>query len=533
MATLFQDPDLNDPQQTGQQPKQTAGQPLTSSSTAPIGPSGSVAPSGTPANQQGTGGAVNIQKYVDANSGAGNQLAGGIEKQVGNQANKVNNEVTAGTNAFNNAVQPIQSSFNAAPGVANNVFTNANDYTNSTGQLNPTSALSASQQNTLAQFGQLRDQGYNPQIQAAGTTAQTNYNQALNDQKSIQPGLANTEQGRFQLLQNAFGSPNYNRGDQRLDQLFLQTQPGVTQGLTQNLSNAANSVGKNVQNFGTTTSGGIKNLLDQSGSIAGNIQNLFNLGNYGAAGTLGPTGATGNQMAIQPILTDSQNRFATDKAAGQNAAALQAALSSPGKLTPAQIQQLGLTPGQSLWDVNNLTSYFDPGTTAPTLASAADPAEVARYRALMTLSANNGADAFGGGAVGGDKASNFNLAGLNSDLAAQSAYYNTTQPAALANAYPDLNPYANPAITGPRTPAELATYFQSQWFNDPAVAQSILNSGSIDNMLAAAQHAGLQYPTATSALYDKQHQWIDPLIAFLQKAQTAEDNVVGAVPTTG
>lgn len=325
-------------------------------------------------------GRPNIKQYMQANQDAGNRLAGGIQNKTQNEASKLNTSINQNRNQLNTSANPLQQNLGEAG--SQKIQSAFKD---------PSAILA--QQDQLGQFKKLQNQGYNTDINAI----QQNVAGAQNTLQSQVGNLANkatqagTEEGRFELLRNSFSQPTYNRGQQKLDQLFLQAQPGVNKGLQQNLNNVATQAGQGVGAFSAEAQSKLQALQGLSQQRADEIQNLVKGGtSEGLEDDL-------NSRGLDDIGASSQAQIAAAQAKLGANAGLQSRLAS-NTLTAEDLAQLGLTEGQELWDASP-TNYFQASTMDPNsvnAASVADPNEVARYRALQQLSGDTSADIFGG-----------------------------------------------------------------------------------------------------------------------------------------
>lgn len=352
-ANLNKDEDQNN--QPGIQPQSVSG-PSSGSGLGSSIPSRAT-PSGTP----------NIQSYLKANSQAGQQLAGGITNQAQQQANSFNTNLNNTNNQLNTKANPLQQ----------NLGDNAKNLINTSFQ-NPQDLLK--QQDQLSQFQKLRDQGYQSDINTLAGQAQSAKSQLQGQVNNLNQNAqnANTESGRFQLLRNTFGQPNYSQGQQKLDQLFLQAQPGANQQLNQNLTGISNQA---KQNFGATTSNfqsKLNALNNLSAQNAGDIKTGLNT-------RLGDIGSNVNQEYADKSNTALNNDLALRQAVASN------------KFTPEQLNQLGLAQGTQTWglkgnDLLNAGQYeFNPYAAKDQggAAQAATPEEFARYQALNQLAGNS------------------------------------------------------------------------------------------------------------------------------------------------
>ena len=331
----------------------------------------------------------NVSQYLQANQGAGQQLTGGITKDVQNQANQLNNQVSNTSQQLNSQYQPlnqtlgsqgqqvIQSAFKDPQALLDSY--NAAK-TNSTSQ--PLSDQQQQQADQYNQFQQLNSGGYNGAIQSYGQAGSQAQNDLNNQYQNIaqQAGSATNEMGRNQLLQHAVGQGNYNQGEQTLDSLFLQGAPGQQnaqgnsnlQQLQQNLGGINQQANQAVQGFGQDINSKLAALQGLSSSDQSGIQNMFLNGNDQGTG-------------LNQIGANVAQEYATGQA---NSAAQQASLGAGVKnantLTADQLQQLGLTGGTNTWGVNDLTPYLTNNALTSN-AQTATPEEFARYNALNQL----------------------------------------------------------------------------------------------------------------------------------------------------
>jgi hypothetical protein len=348
-------------------------------------------------------GAPNISQYLNANKGAGQQLATGITSGLQNQANQLGKNVSAaqGTlgsqyNALNKSLgeegqQTITSAFQK-PEELLSAYNASKAPPPAGGQLQPqdgsfgynsSSGQDGINQNALDQynkFQKLNTGGYNQDISKYGTTGSQLQNNLEGQQQNLTQQIGNptTESGRFQLLRNRIGQPTYNQGQQTLDALFLQAQPGAANQLKQNLGQIGTQAQQQVQGFGADTQRKLAALGGLSAQDQALVKSMFG-GGLNEIGT-NVAGEYSKAQATYP---------------GQQEAMRQGILNN--KLNPDQLAQLGLggktgepvhTWGMSGQDILN-TGQF---TANPLLAAAqggnaqvASPEEFARYNALNQL----------------------------------------------------------------------------------------------------------------------------------------------------
>lgn len=385
MATIAQFNQDDEQNQQGQNPG-GGGQVINSTggdASSSGGGSASAAPAGggsysAPRQQQS--GTPNISQYLAANQGAGQQLASGITGNIQNQANQLGKNVNKAQNTLEGQYQGLNQHL-GEQGQQNiqTAFQNPQsllDAYNQSKTQSSNSPLSNDQQNSLNQYNEfqnLNTGGYNQDISKYGTTG----NQALNNLQgqygnlAQQTGSAGNEMGRFQLLRNTVGQPGYNQGQQALDELFLQAQPGVANQLQRNLGQIGSQAQQQVQGFGTDTQSKLAALQGLSGQDQQMIKHLFTGG-------------------VNDINQNVQNEYATAKQnAGNTAIGMDEAFKS-NRFTPDQLQQLGLTQGMQTWGVNLKDAgqyHVNPLLAAEQggYAQTATPEEFARYNALNQL----------------------------------------------------------------------------------------------------------------------------------------------------
>lgn len=383
MATVAQfNQDPNNPQQGG------GGQVLNSTGSSGDTSGGAGGAPQTPYNapRAQLGGGTNIQQYLQANQGAGQKLASTIQGSVQNQANKIDQNVNTSQNQLQNAYQPLQQTEEQGQQTIQTAFQDPqkllNAYQASQNQAS-NQALTADQQQALQQYNQF--QSYNNPNAGGGLNSQiSNYgNQASQAQANLQAQQQNlqqqansaaTESGRFGLLRNAIGQPNYSTGQQSLDALFLQAQPGVANQLKQNLTGVADQTGQNIQGMGADTASKIAALQSLSGQNQQFLQNQFGSG-------------------LSDIAQNVGNEYAglQTSAPAQQAAITQAFQNN--QFTPDQLSKLGLTANMQTWGLNPQQLMAAGGLSNNTLlaadqggnAQAATPEEFARYNALNQL----------------------------------------------------------------------------------------------------------------------------------------------------
>lgn len=336
--------------------------------------------------QQGTG-FTNINKILNAGSGAGQQLGNAIGAGVSNQAQ-----------GFSNNLSQAQNNFNTQAG--QNTY-GANDQSNVTNTINSIigpgstqqSALTAGQNANAQQFQNYINGQYNGPTQLGST--QQLQNQAMNVQ---QLGQATQSQGGQQgLLQQFAGKGQYTAGEQGLDSALLgiQGQQGLQQarsattGIQQQLGNATTQAQQAAQTaqgtnavFGQNVLGQLTTAtqpIDQAAQVAANNQVQANQTLNTQAGTLA--------SSIQDII----NKKGITTASGDNSQAQAVSnLINQGQLTQPMLTALGIDPSTYVGDIslNNLQTALASASQTPTTVSPGqmiNSTQAAQLQALQGL----------------------------------------------------------------------------------------------------------------------------------------------------
>lgn len=332
---------------------------------------GSTAPTlgavGAPAAQKpaSSGQFTNVNKFIEANRGAGTNLAnkatGNIARNIQETQGKVQN-----VGALGGAVQGEEQRIATADAVKSQI------------QANPTTLTADT--NT---FQGARDLiTGKTQAEQQKTDLQTRTDAAANALGQSQQQVQNlgTESGRFNLLRKAVGGPGYSAGQQRLDQLLFQTEgaPVIGQKQNQFTSDLAKAQEQKT-GFVTDLS---KRINDYNTLAATKATEL--------TGELGTQKQNLTQAQIDEALTLNNSRVAYNQAmdqlrnsgydslTGESKKIIDAELQKSG--TRADMRTYGLLGGEGYKD------YFKAGKTDLTQADVLDQQELARYDALARLS---------------------------------------------------------------------------------------------------------------------------------------------------
>lgn len=380
------------------------------------GPINAAAPTGQQTTPQskpvGSGRFTNIQAILKANRGGGEKLANQIGQTVNKQSTELNTAL-GGASDIQKGIEAEKTRIKEASGYASSL------------QADPNAAITLANDPTKAtQFGQaLSGQTTANTLKAQGeSTLGTARNELTDVQKMA--GLTGTEAGRFELLRQSLGRPSYTQGQQKLDQLLVQSSGGNVLGKLQKDTAAQVQAG---QQKIASTEAGLNTGLGDIGTAATTAQTQLK----SALGTLtgeAPTGALG--------------KIAADLKKSQQEAQIQSNLEYGGlmqnltnkKLTPENMatlsNALGIPADQIMFNntVNpeDIKKAFQQKNAE--LGAGMTPEQLAQYKALQKLSGRP------------EEA----LAGLNESLVGQKAQSGIiTDTSKLGDVGKQMQTYAN------------------------------------------------------------------------------------------
>lgn len=299
-----------------------------------------------PQQANSSGRYTNLSKYINANQGAGDRLNQGISNKIQQGLQPQQKDVDTSANAVKEGISGANNSLNKGSG-----------YLNQLGDQNFNAQNFASDQNQLQDFTKYRTGSAidTNQLGNLNNTAQTN-NATLQNSIGNRQTQVGTESGRFQLLNEAFGGGALNKnpystGQQRLDQLFFQSQgpSNITnlQNSLQNNLNQSQQIGKTLDQYGNDISG----VGAQQTALAGNLQDKTNQMSTGYINDL--QGQVAGINTGRDALRDKYGNFTNQligSAQGQ-------ALATP--LDEGLFNEAGLHQGEQVFNTfNNL----DPNT---------------------------------------------------------------------------------------------------------------------------------------------------------------------------
>lgn len=255
-----------------------------------------------PQQANSSGRYTNLSKYINANQGAGDRLYQGVSNKINRGLQPQEKDIDTSANAVKEGISGANSSLNKGSGYLNQIQDqnfNAQNFASDPNQL---------QNFTKYRTGSAIDTG---NLNTLNNTAQTN-NAGLQNSIQNRQTQVGSEPGRFQLLNEAFGGGALNKnpystGQQRLDQLFFQSQgpaniTNLQNGLQNNL-NQSQEVGKQLGQYGTN----IGDIGTQQGALAGNIQNQTNKMGTGYINDL--QGQVGGINSARDALRDKYSNF--------------------------------------------------------------------------------------------------------------------------------------------------------------------------------------------------------------------------------
>lgn len=320
--------DPNDPQQQG--PQLAGGSQVVGGGSNTQAPGGGAKPQGQTSSDR----FQNLNDYLSANQGTGfgQQFAG----KVGEDVNKAYTAQDQASNQFKGMSDAATTKYDS-----DLVGKAVSDPTNF-----------AKDQSNVDAFAKQRDAAYKGPNSFAD--ASDVYNQAAGATQKARnvADQANKESGRFALLDNYFGRPQYSQGQKSLDQLLVQGDSGAQAGIKQARDNA-----QNAQTAFQTQSDTLGNYA------AGNRATSEDTAKQ-TRGALG-IDANGNYVEGQGAIGSTLGQLDTEVAARQKALQDQQALLSTigtakgtSNLSPAQLKALGISSDLGAYASTNVPKDF-------------------------------------------------------------------------------------------------------------------------------------------------------------------------------
>lgn len=353
----------------------------------------------------GSGRFVNLQKYLDANKNT--NLAGQLSNKLGQEAETTRSNIDQASQSFADQAKQNQAQWASSAGLTQTAVNN------------PHQILSNPQQ--LAQFYAARDAAYGGP-QSLGDL-QGNQNlaalQSGVDKTKRAAELSGTERGRYDLLKETFQKPTYSSGQQKLDQLFLQRQPGQLTALQEATKNQAEQTSQRLEAAKAQTGALASDLGQQATQTQQQIRSQLEQGIKQQQAALQAKAEQTNRQrqsewaALQNALTRNELSDSQIRALGlgedykQLQAMQQRALvfDTPQELVPAGTQGAEFHNPVVEYDRSlralrgfNLSNFLRPDSYQARAETVATPEEAARMAAYAQLAA--GADISGADVLG-------------------------------------------------------------------------------------------------------------------------------------
>jgi hypothetical protein len=185
----------------------------------------------------------NLNDYLSANQGSG--FAGEFSGKVNNDINQAGSAIDSASQQFKD--RSDQGTVQEDSGLLNNALSNPSDFVQNSDNVN--------------KFSKMRDASYSGP--SAFSDLGDSYSKAQSaTQKSQDVSDAyGSEGGRFALLDNYFGRPDYKQGEKTLDNLLVQNDPQTAQNIqtakqnTANMQTAFQNAGQNASNYAAGNKG--------------------------------------------------------------------------------------------------------------------------------------------------------------------------------------------------------------------------------------------------------------------------------------
>ena len=337
---------LDEQQKKAQQQQQGEGAPAMTGGGLSFG-AGS--PQAQPQQEKGTqkqgSGFVGLDQYMNANKGNkfGNQFTGKVQGSVDAAKQTLNQNA----DAFSNASNQGATKWNDVKDQVKGIVDSAGDST------------TKDDASKVQGFANAKYQGPENFLGTAyGTQAQGGVQKAAQQAKALQ-----SEGGRFALLDQYFGRPQYNQGQKSLDNLLVQSAPGVA---------------ARAQNIGTQA----KQISAQAAQKNQELDNLAAANKQATADAAQQTVNYLNQAKtdFDTGLNSRYNDYKTSTQAYNDARRNDL---SDDALDADTMSLLGLKEGDSLYNTN-LSSYLKDSPMA-SLGQFASDQDYAKYMALSQL----------------------------------------------------------------------------------------------------------------------------------------------------
>ena len=305
---------------------------------------------GAPADSQkpsSSGSFTNLQSYLDANTDQAAKEGSDISSKLSGEAKGATDQLSADQSNFSNQVSqggvtPDQNIVDQAVSNPTAVANDPNQYSQFQNQYN-------------AQYTGPKDLSSQSDFQ--DTTSK--FNKASQDLTSTQ-----TESGRQGLLNQVYGRPDYNQGEQNLDQLLLENNKS-----SQDALSGTYNQWRGISDQLGTAQTGAQSLATQRAADTQTAQQYAQT-QLGQANTTFQGNLTSGLASAQKAQGDSYQKIKQD--IGSNS------------LTPDEYTKLGLSTGQAVYNVDP-TKYVSQANPL-TLYNYANPQQYAQAAALAKLS---------------------------------------------------------------------------------------------------------------------------------------------------
>lgn len=326
---------------------QPSTQPVNISGTQATGTGSQPSPSNSSGTPTSSGRFTNIQSYLKANEGYNKDNGGFAGKIYGDLSDKEKqneNEISNNFNDFQNTANQNRKTY--SDDYEKQVFSDPSKYLSDSNNLNKWQDLTSGNYNAAT---------FDPNAKLSNNI--NNFNTLT--------GLTGSETGRKSLLQNLYGKPGYNQGQQSLDNLFLQSNPTQLQQLNK-AGDLSNQLQNKYQSF-------VKNASDLNAQYAQEAKDT--------AGKL----KSDLSSDIEKEKSDLENRV--KQASQQRGFNYEDFVNKvrTGNINNADINRLGVNPEEGWFGVDP-TQFIKMDTTPITTNNVANANDYAKFQALEKLS---------------------------------------------------------------------------------------------------------------------------------------------------
>jgi hypothetical protein len=371
----FYDPNLDQENQNGG--SATSAQLAGGSSSNEAPTASGASPSGQKKELNTGSGYQNLDKYLNTNDAG--QFGQKVLGKVGDTISSAQQNQAQASDQFKNQVQSA-------------------NYTPDQDKVN--SAIAHPEQADAKQFQQWMKQSYQGPKSLAEDQKDWNQYWSGTNQAETNANLLGSEPGRFTLLDNYFGRPQYNFGQKSLDNLLVQ-QAGLGD-QTKSLQNQA----AQLRSQGEENA---KSLQGVAAQRAGEVEQS----------------KTGVNQAFNQAQGSAQDQIAQATQAANDARlaetnALKSNLTN-NALTDDQLSKLGLTRGQNIYGMN-LNDYFNVNQTPLSNEQVATDEQRTRLNALAQLAGQD--QTYLGAHLDPAAAYGYDVNRLNTDVGRTQSLYN-------------------------------------------------------------------------------------------------------------